>query len=75
MFLNKQDLLKSKVLEGRFKIETYFPEYTNYQTTSDSESDVWWLKLSVETNFVNIFEHPQENSKCIIAIPLKVTNL
>ena len=37
MFLNKQDLLKSKVLEGRFKIETYFPEYTNYQMTDDSE--------------------------------------
>ena len=41
MLLNKQDLLKSKVLEGRFKIETYFPEYTNYQMTSDSESDVY----------------------------------
>ena len=40
MFLNKQDLLKSKVLEGRFKIESYFPEYTSYQMTSDSESVV-----------------------------------
>ena len=30
MFLNKQDLLKAKVLEGRFKIETYFPEYATY---------------------------------------------
>ena len=37
MFLNKQDLLKTKVLEGRFKIETYFPEYTTYQMTSESE--------------------------------------
>ena len=37
MFLNKQDLLKTKVLKGRFKMETYFPEYATYQVTSDSE--------------------------------------
>ena len=37
MFLNKQDLLKAKVLEGRFKIETYFPEYSSYQIPTDSE--------------------------------------
>ena len=37
MFLNKQDLLKTKVLEGRFKIESYFPEYNAYQLSSDGE--------------------------------------
>ena len=47
MFLNKQDLLKDKVLEGRFKIETYFPEYSTYQMANDSESIVF-----IFTNFV-----------------------
>jgi len=37
MFLNKQDLLRQKVLEGRFKIDTYFPEYSSYQTSADSK--------------------------------------
>ena len=37
MFLNKQDLLRQKVLEGRFKIESYFPEYSTYQTSQDSK--------------------------------------
>ena len=37
MFLNKEDLLKAKVLEGRFKIETYFPEYSSYEIPADSE--------------------------------------
>ena len=37
MFLNKQDLLKQKVTEGRFKIENYFPEYSDYKTNSESE--------------------------------------
>ena len=41
MFLNKQDLLKTKVLEGRFKIESYFPEYNAYQMNNDGESVVY----------------------------------
>ncbi|XP_065914028.1 guanine nucleotide-binding protein G(s) subunit alpha-like isoform X1 [Dysidea avara] len=39
MFLNKQDLLKQKVLDGRFKIESYFPHYTSYQTSTDTPRD------------------------------------
>ena len=37
MFLNKQDLLKAKVLEGRFKIETYFPDFATYQMNNDGK--------------------------------------
>lgn len=37
MFLNKQDLLKAKVLEGRFKIETYFSEFSTYQIANESK--------------------------------------
>ena len=37
VFLNKQDLLRQKILEGRFKIESYFPEYASYNITSESE--------------------------------------
>jgi len=45
MFLNKQDLLKQKVTEGRFKIENYFPDYSNYKTNSESEWHmyVYWV--------------------------------
>lgn len=38
MFLNKEDLLKAKVLEGRYKIEDYFPEYATYQLSGGGES-------------------------------------
>ena len=37
LLLNKQDRLRAKVLEGRFKIETYFPEYSTYQLNSHGE--------------------------------------
>lgn len=47
MFLNKQDLLKDKVLEGRFKIETYFPEYSDYQMANDSKSIVFIIYIYV----------------------------
>lgn len=30
VFLNKQDILKEKIKEGK-KIENYFPEYASYQ--------------------------------------------
>ena len=43
MFLNKEDLLKAKVLEGRFKIETYFPEYSSYQMAHYSESIIVFI--------------------------------
>ncbi|XP_065914030.1 guanine nucleotide-binding protein G(s) subunit alpha-like [Dysidea avara] len=39
MFLNKQDLLKQKVTEGRFKIENYFPEYSDYKTNSETHCE------------------------------------
>ena len=53
MFLNKQDLLKAKVLEGRFKIETYFSEYASYQMANDSESIIHfdWAKLNIMENW------------------------
>ena len=31
LLFNKLDLLEAKVLEGCFKIESYFPEYADYQ--------------------------------------------
>lgn len=46
MFLNKQDLLKTKVLEGRFKIEHFFPEYSTYQMASDGE---WIIVLYIHS--------------------------
>ncbi|XP_065897609.1 guanine nucleotide-binding protein G(olf) subunit alpha-like isoform X2 [Dysidea avara] len=38
MFLNKQDLLKQKIMEGHFKLESYFPEYKTISKDVSSES-------------------------------------
>jgi guanine nucleotide-binding protein G(s) subunit alpha len=35
LFLNKQDMLAEKIKEGRHKLETYFPDFTNYQLPMD----------------------------------------
>ena len=52
LLLNKQDLLKTKVLEGRFKIETYFPEYSTYQLPIDS--DCKWIVLQNVANYSHL---------------------
>ena len=52
MLLNKTDLLKAKVLEGHFKIETYFPEYSAYQLPTDSELIVFYI-LQFNTVYSN----------------------
>lgn len=31
LFLNKQDLLRRKIMLGKSRIDTYFPEYANYR--------------------------------------------
>ena len=39
LFLNKQDLLKEKVLAGKSKIEDYFPDFARYRTPPDGKAD------------------------------------
>jgi len=39
LFLNKQDLLRDKVLAQKSKIEDYFPEYARYRTPDDASRD------------------------------------
>ncbi|XP_066245286.1 guanine nucleotide-binding protein G(f) subunit alpha [Euwallacea similis] len=39
VFLNKQDLLKKKILEQHRKMESYFPEYANYVPDKKEEWD------------------------------------
>lgn len=38
VFLNKQDLLKRKIEQGR-KIEKYFPEYSNFNPNNQNHSE------------------------------------
>lgn len=42
LFLNKQDLLEEKIKANKFKLETYFPNYTNYKPnlTAATKKDV-----------------------------------
>ncbi|XP_018580006.1 guanine nucleotide-binding protein G(f) subunit alpha [Anoplophora glabripennis] len=52
LFLNKQDLLKKKIDQGR-KLEKYFPEYSNYQTkegdpNSEYDRAKFFMKDKVE---------------------------
>lgn len=39
LFLNKQDILKEKINEGKFKLESYFPEFKGYQPPSNAKKD------------------------------------
>jgi guanine nucleotide-binding protein G(s) subunit alpha len=39
LFLNKQDLLRKKIVEEKRKIEDYFPEYANYQIPADAQAE------------------------------------
>lgn len=39
MFLNKQDMLTEKIKAGRHRLETFFPEFANYQLPADAVYD------------------------------------
>ncbi|PAV83624.1 hypothetical protein WR25_21655 [Diploscapter pachys] len=39
LFLNKQDLLSEKIKARRYLLESYFPEFTNYQLPNDAAFD------------------------------------
>lgn len=61
LFLNKQDLLRKKILMGKSRIEKYFPEYANYRLKegtvrqSDGESsEVLHSKLFIRDKFTTI---------------------
>jgi hypothetical protein len=36
LFLNKQDLLAEKIKAGRHRLETFFPDFANYQLPGDA---------------------------------------
>lgn len=39
LFLNKQDMLTEKIKAGRHRLETFFPEFANYQLPADAVYD------------------------------------
>lgn len=39
LFLNKQDMLTEKIKAGRHRLETYFPEFSNYKLPTDISCD------------------------------------
>ena len=49
LFLNKQDKLKEKITAGKFKLETYFPEYEGYQPPSNGR--ILLLSLICEMSY------------------------
>lgn len=60
LFLNKQDLLRDKVLAQKSKIEEYFPEYARYRTPEDAvresgeEEEVTRAKYFIRDEFLRI---------------------
>ncbi|KAF2901721.1 hypothetical protein ILUMI_04449 [Ignelater luminosus] len=63
LFLNKQDLLEEKILEGRYKFEDYFENFKNYRSSVDSlfsiESEpfeVLRVKHFIKNEFLKIAE-------------------
>jgi len=60
LFLNKQDMLRLKVLAQKSKIEDYFPDYARYRTPDDAfpepseEEDVLRAKYFIRDEFLRI---------------------
>lgn len=59
VFLNKQDLLKKKIDQGR-NLEKYFPEYSNYRPKEGDPNSEYdrarlFMKDKVEVNFIPPF--------------------
>ncbi|XP_078690218.1 guanine nucleotide-binding protein G(s) subunit alpha-like isoform X3 [Branchiostoma floridae x Branchiostoma belcheri] len=60
LFLNKQDLLKQKVMAGKSKLEDYFHEFARYTTPSDArqepgdEPEVTRAKCFIKAEFLRI---------------------
>eukprot|EP00795_Rhopilema_esculentum_P001171 gene1171-15529_t len=60
LFLNKQDLLRDKVLAGKSKIEDYFPDYARYRIPEDAkrelgeEEEVTRAKYFIRDEFLRI---------------------
>uniref|UniRef100_A0A915NP41 Guanine nucleotide-binding protein G(s) subunit alpha n=3 Tax=Meloidogyne TaxID=189290 RepID=A0A915NP41_9BILA len=58
LFLNKQDMLAEKIKEGRHKLETYFPDFANYQLPmdermpSEEDSNVYRAKCYIRGEFL-----------------------
>jgi guanine nucleotide-binding protein G(s) subunit alpha len=55
LFLNKLDLLTEKIIAGRSKLEDYFPDFTRYQTPSDTTSK---QKYQVFSNKFYLIDNP-----------------
>lgn len=60
LFLNKQDLLRDKVLAQKSRIEEYFPDYVRYRTPDDAtrepdeEDEVTRAKYFIRDEFLRI---------------------
>nr|CDJ92075.1 Guanine nucleotide binding protein (G-protein) domain containing protein [Haemonchus contortus] len=60
LFLNKQDLLSEKIKAKRYLLESYFPEFANYQLPSDAvfdaadDKDVVRAKYFIRGEFLRI---------------------
>uniref|UniRef100_A0A914GWQ2 Guanine nucleotide-binding protein G(s) subunit alpha n=1 Tax=Globodera rostochiensis TaxID=31243 RepID=A0A914GWQ2_GLORO len=60
LFLNKQDMLAEKIKEGRHRLETYFPDFANYQlpqderVPQDEDINVYRAKCYIRGEFLKI---------------------
>ncbi|KAL3089953.1 hypothetical protein niasHS_006405 [Heterodera schachtii] len=60
LFLNKQDMLAEKIKEGRHRLETYFPDFANYQlpqderVPQDEDIGVYRAKCYIRGEFLKI---------------------
>lgn len=57
LFLNKQDLLKDKIEQGKSKLEDYFPDFADYvcqEESNEESSDVTKAKFFIRDQFIRI---------------------
>lgn len=57
LFLNKQDLLREKILNGRSRLEDYFPEYVDYvcsENNPEENEEVTRAQFFIRDEFLKI---------------------
>ena len=53
LFLNKQDLLRDKVLAGKSKVEEYFPDYARYRIPEDGK----FIRISKQIPLIIVYRY------------------
>ena len=57
LFLNKQDILRDKVDQGK-RVEDYFPEFTSYRPPDNVDISMWYTSKFFANSLKHVFSRP-----------------